>query len=291
MTPSYCGRFAPSPTGPLHLGSIVAALASYLDARCNLGRWFVRIDDLDRPRTVKGADSLILHELERLGLEWDGPVVYQSHGTEGYEAAVQKLLQEGSAFHCGCTRREVGRRRYPGTCRAGIPAGRLPRSIRARVEGDSTIEFSDRFQGHHTIDLPSSIGDFIIKRADNVPAYHLATVLDDYALGVTDVIRGADLLEPTASQLHLMRLLNLDAPRYGHVPVALDEHRRKLSKAAAAQATSTSPPQRILLAVLRFLNQPIPEGARDVAVAELLANAVEAWDPSVVSRVREAVLE
>ena len=290
MQPPYVGRFAPSPTGPLHLGSVIAALASFLDARSQRGRWYVRIDDVDRPRTVSGADRLILGELKRLGLDWDGSVVYQSRRADTHLAAIQTLLDQGLAFPCSCTRREVGGQRYPGPCRHRVTTGRAPRSVRVLVECTEPIVFSDRFQGRYGVEVHTTVGAFIVMRADALPAYHLATVLDDHALGATDVIRGADLLAPTGSQLHLMRLLGLEPPRYGHVPVALDTQGHKLSKASGAKPTMESPPQLVLRAALTFLNQPAHPDPNDLSIAELIARAVEAWRPHDVPRIPAAVL-
>ena len=235
----YIGRFAPSPTGPLHMGSLVAALASWLDARAAGGRWLVRIEDLDRPRCVPGAAEEILRSLERLGLGWDGEVAYQSARQDLYLDALRRL--QGHTYWCNCPRREIadsslglaadGAHIYPGTCRAaGLAAGRAQR-IRTRAE---TIRFIDRLQGDQSQVLESELGDFVLYRAEGMYAYQLAVVVDDAAQGVTDVVRGADLLDSTPRQIYLQRLLRVPTPRYLHVPAAVNAAGEKLSKQTGA---------------------------------------------------------
>jgi glutamyl-Q tRNA(Asp) synthetase len=269
------GRFAPSPSGPLHFGSLVAALASWLDARAAGGRWLVRIEDLDRPRVQHGAADDILRTLERLGLHWDGEVVFQSRRTALYEQALARLRE---TYVCGCSRREIadsavslaadGAQVYPGTCRGGMPAGKTARALRLRVAG--TITFRDRVQGALTQDLERAVGDFVLRPADGQFAYQLAVVVDDADQGVTDVVRGADLLDSTPRQIYLQRLLGFAMPRYLHVPVAVDADGEKLSKHAGdARPTDLRDLQR----ALRFLGQ---------APSETLAEAVSAWDPAQV---------
>ena len=245
----YAGRFAPSPTGPLHFGSLVAALASWLDARAARGRWLVRIEDLDRPREAPGSATDILRTLERLGLFWDGEVLYQSRRREHYAAALRRLAPQ--CYACGCTRREIadsslalaadGARIYPGSCRAGLAAGRSARAVRVRTEA-APIEFIDRVQGPQRQSLERDVGDFVLLRADGQFAYQLAVVVDDALQGVTDVVRGADLLGSTARQIHLQRLLGIPTPRYLHVPVALSAAGGKLSKQTGARSSPAGPP-------------------------------------------------
>jgi len=276
----YVGRFAPSPTGPLHFGSLVAALASWLDARAARGRWLVRIEDLDTPRVQPGAADGILHSLERLGLGWDGEVLYQSARAPLYREAVEKLRE--SVYWCGCTRREItdsslglaadGAQIYPGTCRNGLPAGKVRRALRVRSSSE-TISFPDRVQGLTAQNLDRDVGDFVLVRADGQFAYQLAVVVDDAAQGVTDVVRGADLLDSTARQIHLQRLLGLPTPRYLHVPVALDAAGEKLSKHTGADAVSAAD----LRKALGFLGQ---------AETDDLAQAVRNWDPSLIPALR-----
>lgn len=271
----YTGRFAPSPTGPLHIGSVLAALASWLDARAAGGRWLVRIEDLDRPRCVPGAADEILRALERLGLTWDGEVVYQSRRVALYEAALRNL----PTYWCSCTRREVadsslgiaadGAPIYPGTCRAGAAGAR--RALRVRTPAEE-ICFDDRVQGRQCQVLERDIGDFVLYRADGVFAYQLAVVVDDIQQHVTDVVRGADLLDSTVRQIHLQRLLGAPTPRYLHVPVAVNAAGEKLSKQTGALAIE--PTQETLRRALALLGQP---------PVDALEEAVRNWDPSLIS--------
>ena len=276
------GRFAPSPSGPLHFGSLVAALASWLDARAARGRWLARIEDLDTPRVQPGAADGILRSLKHLGLGWDGDVLYQSRRAPLYREAVEKL--RGSTYWCGCTRREIadsslglatdGAQIYPGTCRHGLPAGKAPRALRVRVSSER-ISFHDRVQGPTEQNLERDVGDFVLVRADGQFAYQLAVVVDDAAQGVTDVVRGADLLDSTSRQIHLQRLLGLPTPRYLHVPVVLDAAGEKLSKQTGANALSAAD----LRKALEFLGQ---------AETDDLAQAVRNWNPSLIPARRAA---
>jgi len=242
----YVGRFAPSPTGPLHAGSLVAALASYLDARAHGGTWLIRIEDIDEGRSVPGAAEEILDLLARLGMTSDGEVVWQSRRKHLYQAAYDRLA--GHAYPCGCNRREIADSRlgvapdgaaiYPGTCRHGLAPGRSPRSLRLRVPdaGGDVVTFRDRFAGTISQRLASESGDFVLKRADGYWAYQLAVVVDDADQGVTDVVRGADLLDSTPKQIFLQRLLHVPTPRYLHVPVVRNANGEKLSKQTGAMA-------------------------------------------------------
>ncbi|MEI2416625.1 tRNA glutamyl-Q(34) synthetase GluQRS [Orrella sp. JC864] len=273
---SYVGRFAPSPSGPLHEGSLVAALASYLDARAHHGRWLLRIEDVDKPRAVPGADRCIMDQLRALGMHWDGPVIWQSQRDAAYETALQQLAEQGRVYPCGCTRREIadsalqrhgqlpeGERPYAGTCRNGLPPGRVPRAWRLRVP-EGTERFDDRWLGPQEQDVSQAIGDFVLRRADGLWAYQLAVVVDDAAQGVTDVVRGQDLLGSTARQRVLARLLGVPAPRVMHVPLVYDERGLKLSKQNGAPALDLSRPLDTLQAAWRQLGLPaLP--ARDLA--------------------------
>lgn len=292
--PRYRGRFAPSPTGPLHFGSLIAALGSFLDARAHGGEWLVRMEDLDAPREAPGAADDILRTLEALGLEWDGTVMRQSARTAAYRAALADLERLGAVYPCACTRREIsdsaiagidGGLVYPGTCRAGLPSGRAARATRARVD-DAEIEFDDGLQGRISQRLARDVGDFVLVRADGLFAYQLAVVVDDAAQGITDVVRGADLLDSTPRQIFLQRLLSLPTPRYLHLPVATNAQGEKLSKQTLAPPVDPSRPGAALARALEFLGQPVDADAARAGVRELLSNAVARWDRSRIPRVR-----
>jgi glutamyl-Q tRNA(Asp) synthetase len=283
----YVGRFAPSPTGPLHFGSLVAALASWLDARAARGRWLLRIEDLDAPRTQPGAADDILRSLERLGLTWDGPVIYQSLRGAHYEAALRRL--QPHTYWCGCTRREIadsalglaadGAQIYPGTCRSGLPSDKTNRALRVRTNR-RPIFFEDRVQGAQEQSVEELVGDFVLYRADGQFAYQLAVVVDDAEQGVTDVVRGTDLIDSTARQIHLQRLLGYPAPRYLHVPVAANAFGEKLSKQTGAQAIDPSRRQDLIPRLLAFLGQRVTLDL-DQAVAD--------WNPARIPRSRVKV--
>ena len=280
-TPGYVGRFAPSPTGPLHFGSLVAAVASWLDARAAGGEWHVRIEDVDATRTVPGAEDEILRALEALGLAWDGPVVRQRDRTSRYVEAIEALRLRGLTYRCRCSRREIADSGlpgadgivYPGTCRdAAVPATESG-AERFRVR-DETVAFEDRVQGRVAQQLADDIGDFVLLRRDGLFAYQLAVVIDDADLGVTDVVRGADLLGSTPRQVALQRALDLPTPRYLHVPVATRAG-EKLSKQTLAPAIDTAHGPAWIRAALAFLGQPGVEGD---AAAPMLAQAASCWD-------------
>lgn len=279
----YRGRFAPSPTGALHFGSLVAALASWLDARAAGGDWLVRLEDLDTARNVPGAADMILRSLDAFGLHWDGPVVSQGGRVDLYQAALDRLLSNGSAFGCACTRSEIAAivspgadgTVYPGTCRDGLPDGRRVRAWRVRVD-DRATGFEDRIQGCFIQHLQPDVGDFVVKRADGVFAYQLAVVVDDAQQGVTDIVRGADLLDSTPRQLWLQCLLGLPHPRHAHVPVATNRQGQKLSKQTYAPAIGTRDAIASLRQALRFLGQPAPPDAAG-SVADLLDFARANW--------------
>ncbi|MFC4338909.1 tRNA glutamyl-Q(34) synthetase GluQRS [Cupriavidus numazuensis] len=250
----YRGRFAPSPTGPLHMGSLVTALATWLDARAHGGQWLVRIEDIDYPRCVRDADIDILQTLERLGLVPDEPPVWQSRREALYADALHRLDAAGQLYPCGCSRKEIAdsllhvRERhqtlgYPGTCRHGLN-GKLPRAWRVRVPDGpaATVCFDDRWQGRQCQDLETEVGDFVLRRADGLWAYQLAVVVDDGLQGITHIVRGADLLDSTPRQIHLQHLLGLPTPSYLHVPVVVNAVGEKLSKQSGAQAIDTSAP-------------------------------------------------
>lgn len=256
------GRFAPTPSGPLHLGSVFVAIAGYLDARSAGAAWRLRIEDIDPPRVAPGAAELILQCLEHLGLDWDGPVVWQSGRDHAYTEALESLLQSRLAFECGCTRRQIresGRSGadgpvYAGTCRAGLPVGARARSVRALVASE-TIEFDDLLQGPVAQNLAAEIGDFVIRRADGLFAYQLAVVVDDAFQAVRRVVRGMDLMGSTTRQIKLQKGLSLPSPDYLHLPVLTGPDGQKLSKSLGAASIESLPAQSLWLFCLDLLGQ------------------------------------
>ena len=285
---SYRGRFAPSPTGSLHFGSLVAALGSYLDARHHGGVWLVRIEDVDRTREVPGATDLILHTLDAFGFEWDESVEYQSRRDPAYREAIEKLQHTGLLYPCGCSRKDIRQQGrpgvegpvYAGTCRNGLPPDLKRRTLRVRTEVDS-ITLDDRIQGRISQCLETEVGDFVVHRADGLFAYQLAVVVDDAWQGITHVVRGADLLLSTPRQIYLHRLLGQQPPEYAHLPLAVDRTGRKLSKQLASQPVDAEKPVPALLAALGHLDQPLPPEPLD-STAEILTWAVEHWDTHLI---------
>ncbi|HEU0200632.1 MAG TPA: tRNA glutamyl-Q(34) synthetase GluQRS [Burkholderiaceae bacterium] len=275
----YRGRFAPSPTGPLHAGSLVAALASWLDARAHSGRWLVRIEDLDPPREVPGASTSILSTLAAFGLVGDEPVTFQSQRNDAFAAGFEQLLAQDAVFGCACTRRELDDSSgngaigiYPGICRHGTGA-RAPRAWRVRVP-DITVDFDDRAAGHVCQALAAEVGDFVLKRADGLWAYQLAVVVDDAAQGITDVVRGADLLDNTPRQIFLQRLLGYPTPRYLHVPIVTNAAGEKLSKQTGATALDAGDVRAELERAWQHLGfAPLGADSRDA----FLRRAVDLW--------------
>lgn len=291
----YRGRFAPSPTGPLHFGSLVAAVGSYLDARARGGEWLVRIEDIDAPRTVPGAADGILKTLDGFGFEWDGEVVHQSRRLDLYHAALVGLQLAGQAYPCSCSRSEIaslasrqsvdGGLVYPGTCRAGLKEGAAARAWRLRVP-DREFVFRDRIQGESRQNLEHDVGDFVLLRADGQYAYQLAVVVDDAAQGVNAIVRGVDLLDSTARQIWLQNCLGLQEPNYAHLPVAVNQAGEKLSKQTMAPAVDAAQGVDVLARVLRFLGQPVPAEAEHLTLAGFWRWAIGQWDISRVPAVR-----
>jgi glutamyl-Q tRNA(Asp) synthetase len=281
----YRGRFAPSPTGPLHLGSLLSAVASYADARANEGHWLVRIEDLDRPREAPGAADLILRTLIAFGLEWDETVIYQSRRARAYQDSLNRLAEQDLIYPCSCTRKEIARTGrpglegpiYPGTCRLGLPPGRQARAERFRTS-PGTLAFDDRIQGRQEQIVSESVGDFVLRRADGIHAYQLAVVVDDAWQGITHIVRGADLLLSTPRQILLQQALRLDRQSYAHVPLILDAEGRKLSKSLAAAPVDARDPRPALRLVWSLLGQaPPPE---DLWPDEFWAWAIPEWQIS-----------
>jgi glutamyl-Q tRNA(Asp) synthetase len=286
MTSAYVGRFAPSPTGTLHAGSLLAALASYLDAKTHQGKWLLRIEDLDESRTVLGADDDIIDILAALGMHADGEIVWQSQRKNCYAAAFEQL---GSlTYPCSCSRKEIadsflgiaadGAVIYPGTCRNGLAPNRAARAWRLRVpDAGEFIQFNDRWQGKITEYLAKDVGDFVLKRADGFWAYQLAVVVDDALQGVTDVVRGADLLGSTPRQIYLQQQLKLPTPRYCHVPVVTNAAGEKLSKQTGAQPLNMSQPLDALTVAANGLGLEIKRESVK-SLSEFWTQALTAWD-------------
>ena len=297
-TQPVIGRFAPSPTGPLHLGSLVAALGSYLLAKSSGGTWLLRMEDLDQPRLVQGVADDMLATLELLGFQWDGEVVYQSRRTEQYRDAAQELIRRRLAYPCGCTRSEIAQIAsaphedglvYPGLCREGLPPQKVERALRVKVY-DEVIAFDDLIMGHYSQHLTSSCGDFVIHRADGPYAYHLAVVVDDAAFGVNQVVRGADLLSSTPRQIYLQRIFGYQVPRYAHLPLVTGPDGSKLSKrdhavSIAAGCDLSRQGGALLLSALRFLGQSPPPELEGAAPGEILQWGVANLDLSAIPRV------
>ena len=281
------GRFAPSPTGELHFGSLVAAVASFLEAKSRPGYWLIRVEDIDPPREVAGSADRILQTLQSFGMRSDRPVLFQSERRENHRRAVDRLLDEGKAFHCGCSRRDLPPSGiYPGTCRNGLPEGTKPRAVRLKVDSRA-IRFLDRIQGEVSESLDRTTGDFVIWRADDLPAYQLAVVVDDAFQGVDQVVRGHDLIGSTARQIHVARSLGLDIPEYAHHPVVIAADEQKLSKRLESDPVATQPRARALERALHFLGQPCP---RDMTLRELWGWALQHWNLERIPRIQGAPL-
>ena len=278
---SYVGRFAPSPTGPLHFGSLLAAVASYLDARSNGGRWLLRMEDIDPPRARAGADTQILCALEAYGFAWDGSVYYQGSRIEAHRSIVRRLLERGLAYPCGCSRQDLADCRrgplgiiYPGRCRNGCDAPET--AIRLRTD-HRPVEFIDRLQGPRRQALETESGDFVILRRDGRIAYQLAVVADDFDQGVTHVVRGIDLIDSTPRQIFLQGLLGYPTPSYAHIPVAVNRAGSKLGKSTGAPAVHVEEVRPTLVAALAALGQRPPADLADAALDAIWRWAVEHW--------------
>jgi len=284
MTPSpYVGRFAPTPSGFLHFGSLVAALAYWLDARAVGGRWLLRMEDTDPPREMPGARDAILHTLEGYGLEWDGEVVFQSQRHAAYAEVVERLFRQGLAYACTCSRKQLEGSNgiYPGTCRNAGHA-REGAAIRLRVP-ELTYRFNDRVQGEFAQHLGREVGDFIIQRRDGLYAYQLAVVLDDAWQGVTDIVRGADLLDNTPRQLYLQELLGFSQPRYLHIPLIIQPDGHKLGKSYRSPPLAPEQATPLLLRALRALGQATDPALESASPGEVLAVARQQWRPDAIA--------
>jgi glutamyl-Q tRNA(Asp) synthetase len=285
----YRGRFAPSPTGPLHFGSLVAAVGSYLDAKHHQGKWLVRIEDIDIPRTVKGAADEILSTLESYALHWDEDIIYQSQRTAAYEEAFHRLKKTDAVYPCACSRKEIADSAlqrgdelvYPGTCRNGIAQDKTARAWRVRVH-DTTINFNDKLQENITQNLAHEVGDFVVLRADGLFAYQLAVVVDDAFQDITHVVRGADLLYSTPRQIYLQRLLKFTTPAYMHLPVVVNAQGEKLSKQTLAKPVEKTNVASTLFDALVFLCQQPPAELRLSTIEHILAWGLVNWRPAAI---------
>lgn len=278
---NYVGRFAPSPTGPLHFGSLLAAVASYLDARCHAGHWLLRIEDIDPPRAQAGADSEIIRALEAYGFEWDGDLYYQSRRSDAHRSIVQQLVDSGHAYPCGCSRQALADCPrgplgiiYPGRCRNGCTAPET--AVRLRTD-DHPVEFPDRLQGLRRQRLETESGDFVILRRDGRIAYQLAVVADDHDQGITHVVRGIDLIDSTPRQIFLQRRLGYPAPVYAHIPVAENDAGQKLGKSTGAPAVPLDEVRPTLVAALAALGQEPPEDLADASLDAIWGWAIGHW--------------
>ena len=292
-------RFAPSPTGPLHMGSLIAAVGSFLEARCAQLQWHIRIENIDTPRIVPGADAMILRSLERHGLSWDGPVVYQSQRLEHYQRALQQLRDQQLIYPCTCSRKDIARsadigpygRIYPGTCRAKPRQSSKPVSTALRLRTPpGSLSFNDRIQGYFDQHLQHEVGDFVVQRADAIFAYQLAVVVDDGLDQFTHIVRGSDLLDSTPRQIYLQRLLGLPTPDYSHLPIAVDDSGHKLSKQTGATALNDDQPERNLFNSLCFLGQQPPADLRRAQLQTIWSWAFQHWNLKRIPKQRAAVL-
>jgi glutamyl-Q tRNA(Asp) synthetase len=291
-----CGRFAPTPSGPLHLGSLLAAAGSYLSIRSRGGRWLLRIDDLDRDRSIPGMAVQFQRTLAEFGFEWDGNVEFQSTRTASYQAALDVLQRSDRCYPCRCSRSQLAARAlepgaepiYPGTCRNRSGAGSGPHALRFRIDPDQApVEFDDAWQGPVRQDCAREAGDFVIRRRDGFHAYHLAVVVDDAQQGVTEVVRGADLLSSTPRQILLQRALGLPTPRYGHLPLLTEHDGQKLAKSRHALPLEPGAASRQLWEVLGWLEQEPPATLCGAPVAEVWGWAIANWRPERLTGCRE----
>ena len=279
-SPGYIGRFAPSPTGPMHFGTLLAATGSYLQARASGGEWQLRIEDVDTTRAIPGMADHMLRTLDLFGFEWDREVVVQSQRDDIYAVALQQLIYDDLIFPCTCSRKQLADADttvYPGTCRARTLPLRKQHALRVRVP-DETIVFEDAVMGAQAQNLASECGDFVLRRRDGLYAYQLAVVVDDALQGVTEVVRGADLLESTARQIYLQRALGYATPAYLHLPVAMDEHGAKLGKSTGAAVIDVKQPAAVMSRVLAFLGQNPPEELANETLDNVWRWAIEHWD-------------
>jgi len=294
----YRGRFAPSPTGPLHFGSLVAALGSWLDAKANNGLWYLRIEDIDPPREQQNAKEDILRTLEAFGLTWDGDVFYQSQQLQHYQQTIEQLDTQERTYYCQCTRRLIRETAgiYQNTCRDLNLKASEQHSLRVRLDSTEYDQqkkqyvLHDRFQGDTLIPIEIAKEDFIIRRKDGLHAYMLAVVVDDIEQNISHVVRGHDLIETTAQQISLHKLLSNRAPRYAHMPMIVDSKRQKLSKQTHAKAISSASKKHLIIKALEMLNQEPPKSLKQEYYQDILEWAIIAWKPESFYGINEIVL-
>ena len=291
----YIGRFAPSPTGPLHFGTMIAAVASFLQARAQQGQWLVRIEDVDTVRCIKGADSQMLETLDAFGLHWDGEVLYQSQRTAIYEQALATLKQNNLIYPCTCSRKQLADETgiaspiYPGTCQQQSDWSLTDYAVRLRVTDDNIV-FTDTVYAMQEQNLADIVGDFVIKRRDGLFAYQLAVVVDDAEQKITEVVRGADLLDSTARQIYLQHCLGYPTPNYCHLPLALDAAGNKLGKSSGAAAINDANPVDTIISILQFLGQEIAPELNQATLAELWQHAITHWQPERIPKINQQTL-
>ena len=293
----YIGRFAPTPSGPLHFGSIVTAIASFLDAKSNGGKWLVKIDDIDQPRVIRGADAIILNSLKELHLYWDAPVVYQSHRINEYNKKIDYLKKLNAAYLCECSRRDINKLAitggdgfiYPGICRE--KKINLSDRVSHRVEvKDELIITQDCIQGIVKQNLSSDIGDFIIKRSDGLFAYQFAVVVDNYLDGVTNIIRGYDLIQSVPRQVFLHQLLDIDVPEFSHIPIAT-KFDQKISKSCGNKIIIKGNEISIWLKCLAFLNQPMEAYSKSMNIEDIICEAIRCWSKNLIKPLRQIEID
>jgi len=286
---NYSGRFAPSPTGEVHYGTLIAAVGSYLQARKNRGKWFLRIDDIDVTRKVEGADTGIIKTLESFGFEWDDEIIYQSSQTGYYQSALEELISQSLVYPCICSRKQLAEADsdiYPGTCRNRQLPDKNEHALRVLAK-DVTIAFDDAVMGRQSQNIKQQCGDFIIRRRDGLFAYQLAIVIDDARQNITEVVRGADLLDSTPRQIYLQQLLKLPTPRYCHLPLAVDAAGNKISKSEGGMKVNIKNKEKQLVSVLEFLGQQPPGELALSNIADIWNWAEKHWQIGLVPRNRK----
>ncbi|MCK5396028.1 MAG: tRNA glutamyl-Q(34) synthetase GluQRS, partial [Gammaproteobacteria bacterium] len=282
-------RFAPSPTGPVHYGTLVAAVGSYLQAKKNNGEWLIRMEDVDTLRKVDGADNGILRTLESFGFEWNGEVLYQTKQIEYYEQALEKLISQSMVFPCLCSRKQLSKtdsKLYPGTCRQRSLSEKKEHALRI-LSQDIDIKFNDAVMGSHSQNIEQQCGDFIIKRRDGLFAYQLAVVVDDAMQDITEVVRGTDLLDSTPRQIYLQQLLNYSTPVYCHLPLAIDNFGNKISKSEGAPKVDIKNKEKLLIKTLNFLGQQPPDDLVESHIDDIWLWAIKHWEIKRIPKVEK----